>query len=377
MPAAVLKSFAEKSGKSIETLERYWTEAKETAREKGLDESKPEFFAFVTAVVKKRAGLSESLQDFANWILDIAIDEAYERLDEEEGEEDPLGLGGLPPLGKAPAAPGQPGGEDPDKLPPQNIKGETLIQQYARKKGKTEFEIEQIWNKIKDKARIWQAEKKTDDNEMLEYAVKIFQETMEIIPDAPPPEAIAQQAAIAQLQAGNTGALMGGDNAEEKKPGEEKKAPPAEKKDAPPAEKKDAAPEEEKKKEEESKAKTEAAIQKAEDNLKEALGIKAARNTVSSSEMKILKGVGLKKKDIKALDDSQVKILLKKIKKANKKAAINTKKGKGFSFLGNTILAVGAFGGGFLAGKALDAAFKSIFSSGKKSINPNFGGSDF
>lgn len=400
MPSAVLNNFAEQSGKSVDTLERYWNEAKDAARSKGLAEDSPEYFSYAIAVIKNRAGVSESLQEFSNWIVEIALDETY-NLQEADGpvadaEADAdLGLGGLPPLGRAPAAPGQPGsGDDAEDLPPQNIKGETLIQQYARKKGKTEYEIEQIWLRIKDKARIWQAGENADDKEMLEYAVRIFQETMEIIPDAPPPEAIAQQAAIAQATAGNTGALTGGNNTE-KGPDEEKKSEvPAEKKEIPPAEKKADVPgeeekelspeekkkkeEEDKKKKEESKKKTEAAIEIAMNNrLSETFGIKAAANTISAATMRKLRGLGLKKKDLSALNKDQVSKLVKKVEKVNKTAASNTKKAKGFSFLGNTILGLGAFAGGFVAGKALDKAFQSIFAVGKKSINPNFGGSDF
>ena len=102
MPAAVLKSFAKKSGKSIEELERFWNEAKKAATEKGLEKDSPQFFAFVTAIVKKRAGLNESLEEFWGWVLDTVLNEQEE---EEVAAEVP------PPADN---------GDDEDK-PPKNI----------------------------------------------------------------------------------------------------------------------------------------------------------------------------------------------------------------------------------------------------------------
>jgi hypothetical protein len=289
-------------------------------------------------------------------------------------------LGGLPPLGRSPNAPGEPNasGDDPDKLPPQNIRGETLIQQFARKKGKTEYEIEQIWNKTKDKAKIWQAENKSGDREMLEYAVKIFQETMDLLPDAPPPEAIAQQAAVVQAATGNVGALQGGvpGKQTEEKPGEKKAEKPAETKPpvAKPEEKKDEKSEEEKKKKaEESKTKTEAAIAQAEANLRETLGVKNAKNTLSKKDLRTLKAVGVKKADLGALNTRQITKLKRAIEKRNTAGAANMQGKEGFSFLGNAIVGIGSFAAGYAAGKALDSAFKRFFAA-RKTINPDFGG---
>jgi hypothetical protein len=62
MPASVLQSIADKSGKSISDLEAYWKEAEKQADEKGLkDDSK---YAYMTAIVKKRAGLKENFSSF-------------------------------------------------------------------------------------------------------------------------------------------------------------------------------------------------------------------------------------------------------------------------------------------------------------------------
>ncbi len=61
MPSAAIKSFADKSGKSIEKVEALWKEAK-----KGIKKSFPNvtpdsdrFFALVTGLLKKMLGLSE------------------------------------------------------------------------------------------------------------------------------------------------------------------------------------------------------------------------------------------------------------------------------------------------------------------------------
>lgn len=63
MPSPVVKSFAEKSGKSVQTVEKYWDEAKMSAREKFKNES-PSFWAYVNTVVQKRLGLKETKLSF-------------------------------------------------------------------------------------------------------------------------------------------------------------------------------------------------------------------------------------------------------------------------------------------------------------------------
>jgi hypothetical protein len=68
MPVPQLKSFAEKSGKSLETVEGYWEEAKEAAEKKFKTES-PQYWAYVSGIVKKRCGLRESFKEFAGEIL--------------------------------------------------------------------------------------------------------------------------------------------------------------------------------------------------------------------------------------------------------------------------------------------------------------------
>lgn len=61
MPSALVKKFAERSGKSVDTVERYWDEAKASAKEAGLKKKQPGFWAYVNAIVQRRLGLNESV----------------------------------------------------------------------------------------------------------------------------------------------------------------------------------------------------------------------------------------------------------------------------------------------------------------------------
>lgn len=51
MPVPFLKNLSDKTGKSIEDLERYWDEAKKQVGNN---------YALITSIVKKRAGMKES-----------------------------------------------------------------------------------------------------------------------------------------------------------------------------------------------------------------------------------------------------------------------------------------------------------------------------
>lgn len=61
MPNAVVKKYAEKTGKSVAEVEKVWDEAKEQTKDK-FKEDDPSFWAYVNGIVKKRLGLSESIQ---------------------------------------------------------------------------------------------------------------------------------------------------------------------------------------------------------------------------------------------------------------------------------------------------------------------------
>jgi hypothetical protein len=58
MPNAVVKSYAEKTGKSAEHIEGWWKEAEQQAKKK-FKKKGPRFWAYVNGIVKRRAGLSE------------------------------------------------------------------------------------------------------------------------------------------------------------------------------------------------------------------------------------------------------------------------------------------------------------------------------
>ncbi len=175
MPVPVLQSFAKKSGKSIEELERYWSEAKEAATKKGLDPDSPQYFAYVTSVVKSRAGLKESLIEFCQWI----VEEGSELLEQEAAEVSPEEQADIDAKAEfARAAADR--GEEPPRPP--------LIRQFMKSKGKDEQEVRRIWAEAKVQAIKWQERNGTTDQEMLNVALDIMHEIMNQVPDAAGPE---------------------------------------------------------------------------------------------------------------------------------------------------------------------------------------------
>lgn len=67
MPNAVVKSYAEKTGKSAEHIEGWWKEAEEQASKK-FKKKGPRFWAYVNGIVKRRAGLAEEVTTFKDWL---------------------------------------------------------------------------------------------------------------------------------------------------------------------------------------------------------------------------------------------------------------------------------------------------------------------
>lgn len=59
MPTPALKSFAQQSGKSIETLEKYWDKAKKLAAEAGHKDD----YDYITGITKRMAGISEEYME--------------------------------------------------------------------------------------------------------------------------------------------------------------------------------------------------------------------------------------------------------------------------------------------------------------------------
>jgi hypothetical protein len=64
MPANTVKSFAEKTGKSVAEVEKLWDKAKEVASEAGETEN----FAYITGILKKMLGLNESTSSFKEFL---------------------------------------------------------------------------------------------------------------------------------------------------------------------------------------------------------------------------------------------------------------------------------------------------------------------
>lgn len=79
MPVPMLKKLAIKSGKSISTLEKYWEEAK-VAAEKKFNKKDTRYWAYVSSIVKKRSGVSESFKDFLTNKKQIILEVSDESL---------------------------------------------------------------------------------------------------------------------------------------------------------------------------------------------------------------------------------------------------------------------------------------------------------
>lgn len=71
MPIPALKSMAKKTGKSVKTLERYWDDAKKSAKK----QSPKDKYAYIMGIVQKRAGI-ESIQ-FKNKELTEILTKEY------------------------------------------------------------------------------------------------------------------------------------------------------------------------------------------------------------------------------------------------------------------------------------------------------------
>lgn len=63
MPNDLVKSYADKTNKSVDEVEKIWNEAKAQAHDKFGEES-DSFWAYVNAIVQKRLGLNESNDSF-------------------------------------------------------------------------------------------------------------------------------------------------------------------------------------------------------------------------------------------------------------------------------------------------------------------------
>lgn len=149
MPATVLKALAKKSEKSVQDLERYWKEAKESAKDKGFTEDEDRFWAYTMGIVKRRAGLSEDLQEFVDFITNNLTEEEITQvrsyLDKERLEK------------------------------PANF---SLLSQYAQVAGISEDEVLSFWEAAKKEAKKFQAETGIEGKDVIEMALKIFVEML-------------------------------------------------------------------------------------------------------------------------------------------------------------------------------------------------------
>ena len=73
MPSNVVKSFADKTGKTVKEVEKYWDKAEEIAKEKFSPDSK-QFYAYLVGTLKKMLGIkttqSEELLEKLNSVLE-------------------------------------------------------------------------------------------------------------------------------------------------------------------------------------------------------------------------------------------------------------------------------------------------------------------
>ncbi len=372
--SALLEKFAEKSGKSIDELYQIWTEAKEAAVGRNLQENSSQFLLYALAITKRRAGLEESLEEFYAWVLDIVLLEA------EVAKEEPLPAD----LARVPGSP------PPKPEAPKNDKGETLLAQFARKKGMSEFQVEQIWNNVKLRGELWQVKNKATDQETLEHSMKVFQDVMQLIPDAPPPEATIQP--VESEEEGGEESVPGGPGAkaaggggagtpknpdaggqtadevnkreEKAKSKEEKKDDTKQKKDRESRDKQDA----------ENKKSTEEKIKSRKEKQKESLekievALESASskrriggNVISIADLRALKKAGFTDKDFQEFKklggtSKEIKKVITDAKKRNRKRAKVGKSSRKLGLLG--MVGVGAVG--FAAGVAISKAFDKAF----------------
>lgn len=73
MPSSVVKSYSKASGKSVDTVERFWDEAKKQADKKFPRRDK-HYWAYVNSITKRRSGVQESITSFKRFISPSIFD---------------------------------------------------------------------------------------------------------------------------------------------------------------------------------------------------------------------------------------------------------------------------------------------------------------
>ena len=59
MPTPMIKSFADKTGKTVGEVEKLWNEAKAIAFKEGKEDN----YAYIVGILKKKLGLNESVEN--------------------------------------------------------------------------------------------------------------------------------------------------------------------------------------------------------------------------------------------------------------------------------------------------------------------------
>jgi hypothetical protein len=69
MPNNIVKSFADKTNKSVDEIEKLWDKAKIQAKEQGKKESDDTFYPYVTGILKKMLKLeNKKILSYKNFL---------------------------------------------------------------------------------------------------------------------------------------------------------------------------------------------------------------------------------------------------------------------------------------------------------------------
>jgi hypothetical protein len=69
MPNALIKKYANKTGKSIDTIEKTWEDIVDGLKKSGKSENDKSFYPIVVSVLKKKLGINESITSYSDFIL--------------------------------------------------------------------------------------------------------------------------------------------------------------------------------------------------------------------------------------------------------------------------------------------------------------------
>lgn len=91
MPSNIVKSFAEKTGKSEAEVEKLWSEAKSAAEKQypEVEKDSDRYYSIVTGILKNMLGIKESFSDIVDSELNnLSILEAEMKKKKEESDEE-------------------------------------------------------------------------------------------------------------------------------------------------------------------------------------------------------------------------------------------------------------------------------------------------